>query len=172
MPVKKYSQRSIDRVNLLVRLELANPSLSLQEVAQLAGLKLTRFSIIRGTPLYLQIKNRYLTGLLANLDNKVSNQYQASKETLSFAVPIALQSLVQQVLSSTDERVKNKAANDILDREGTFAKVRRLSVSSTGIEKAAGDDKDKEVAGELLKALAKAPDPNISDLDPPTDIIQ
>ena len=170
---RKHHQRTIDRINLLVRLELANPSLSLAEIAQLAGMKLTRFSIVRGSSLYQQIKNRYLTGLITNLDNKVSDQYKTSRETLSFAVPIALQELVKQVLSCPDERVKNKAANDILDREGTFAKVSRLKLSQTTSEKAAGDEKDKEVANQLLDALAKsAPSADTSGLDPATDIIQ
>lgn len=158
---KKHHQRTVDRINLLVRLELANPTLSLLEIAQLAGIKQTHFAIIRATPLYQQVKNKYVTGLLTNLDQKVSDQYKTSKETLSFAVPIALQNLVKQAMNASDERVKNKACNDILDREGSFAKVTRMKLSTTTTEKQAGDEKDQDTAAQLLKALTNAPAPPI-----------
>lgn len=173
---KKHSQRTIDRINILVRLELANPTLSLMEVAQLAGIKQTRFAIIRANPLYTQIKNRYMTGLLTKLDHQVSDNYKLSKSTLEFAVPLALQGLVKQAISSSDERVRNKACNDILDREGSFAKVTRMKLQTTVAEKQAGDEKDQETANELAKALAankpSTSTPDITDQDIATDLIQ
>ena len=165
----RHHQRTIDKINLLVRLELANPLKNATEIAELAGIKLQRFSIIKTLPLYRQIHNQYMSGIVMRLDSQVSDNYKLGQETLKFAVPLALQGLVQQALNAKDERVKNKAINDILDREGSFAKVSRTTLTVEDASKAASD-KDNEMAQEMLKALnTKKP---IDTTDPLTDTIQ
>lgn len=162
-------QRTIDKINLIVRNEMANPLMSTQDIAAVVGVGPSRLAIIRTLPLYKQIRNQYMTGIVARLDDQVERNFKLGGETLKFAVPLALQGLVQQALHAKDERVKNKAINDILDRDGTFAKVSRttLTVEETG---KAASDKDNEMAQAMLKALEQKKSNNIP--DPTTDTIQ
>jgi hypothetical protein len=93
-----------------------------------------------------------MTGLLTNFDTKIKNGYNISQETLEFAVPIAMQGLVKQALTAKDERVKNKAFNDILDRDGRFAKVSRIG-TPTAEQGGIADDKDNRAVLEMINAL-------------------
>lgn len=162
-------QRTIDKINLIVRNEMANPLMSTQDIAALVGVGAGRLGVIRMLPLYKQIRNQYMTGIVTRLDNKVEENFKLGGETLKFAVPLALQGLVQQALHAKDERVKNKAINDILDRDGTFAKVSRTTLTVEEQGKAA-NDKDNEMAQAMLKALEQKKVNNSP--DPTTDMIQ
>lgn len=165
----RHHQRTVDKINLLVRLQLAHPLMSANDVAALAGVGAARAAIIRSLPLYKQIHSQYMTGIVLGLDSQVKDNLKLNQETLKFAVPLALQGLVQQALHAKDERVKNKAMNDILDREGSFAKVSRTSLTVEEQGKAASD-KDNEMAVAMLKALDSKKTNNIP--DPTTDTIQ
>lgn len=161
-------QKTIDRVNILVRLELANPLLTAPDIAKLAGLTMPSLIRVKNLPLYKQIHNQYMTGVITRLDIKVDDGYQLARETLKFAVPVALQNLVAQALNSKDERVKNKACNDLLDREGTFAKTTRTDVTVKD-QVSPVTDEDKSIADQLLAAknsavapiVTPAGDPNV-----------
>lgn len=154
--LKKPHQRSLDKINLLVRMELLNPQMSSTQIALLCGITLNRFSILKRTPEYQRVHNAYMTGLLTDIDLKVKSNYELEQGTLDMAVPIALQGLVQQALNSKDERVKNKAFNDILDRHGRFAKVSRVGLP-TSEQGGVASDKDNAAVDELVKALKAAP---------------
>jgi hypothetical protein len=153
---KKHHQRTIDKINLLVRLELDNPQLSSTQVALLCGLSINRFSVLKASPLYQTIHNQYMTGLLTSFDTKIKNGYSISQETLDFAVPIAMQGLVKQALTVKDERVKNKAFNDILDRDGRFAKVSRIGMT-VNEQGSIAEDKDNKAVLEMIHALNSKP---------------
>jgi hypothetical protein len=150
---KKLHTRTIDKINLLVRLELDNPYLSSTNIASLCGLSIQRYSILKSSPYYQQIHNQYMTGLLTNLDQSIGSKYIQAQKTLEFGVPIAIQGLVKQALLAKDERVKNKAFNDILDRDGRFAKVQRHGLA-TAEQGGVADDKDNKAVLEMLKAMA------------------
>lgn len=150
--LKKPHQRTIDKINLLVRLELANPMLSSTQIALLCGVSINRFSILKASPYYQKIHNTYTTGLLADIDVKVKDNYILSQNTLEMGVPIALQGLLNQALNAKDERVKNKAFNDILDRDGRFAKVSRIGVT-TAAQDGVASKQDNDAVEELVHAL-------------------
>lgn len=156
MRMKKYHQRTIDRIHILVRLRLGNPLLSDVEVAALVGLSLNRYSIIKATPVYSQIKNSYMTGLLTSLDHKVNTSLNLTQETINIAVPVAMQKLLSQIIQDKDLRVQNKACNDILDRHGRFAKVTRIG-TATPEQNGVADEKDNKAVDEFVKALSKVP---------------
>lgn len=166
----RHHIRTIDKIHLLVRLELANPLMSSSDVAALAGIKIGRFTMMKRLPLYQQIHNQYMSGIVTRLDSQVDRNFKLGQETLKFAVPLALQGLVAQALHAKDERVKNKAMNDLLDREGSFAKVSRTSLTVTEAT-ASATDKDNETAAQLLDALKKQKE-LINTPDPLTDTIQ
>lgn len=146
------NQRSIDKINLLIRLELDNPMLSSTDIAKLCGISINRFSVLKASPYYQRIHNQYMTGILTMLDGNIKNSFDISQKTLEFAVPLAMQGLVKQALQAKDERIRNKAFNDILDRDGRFAKVSRIGVT-TNAESVVAEDKDNRAVLEMMRAL-------------------
>ena len=170
--VKKHHQRTIDKINLLVRLELANPQFNATQIAELLGIGIVRYSILKNSPTYRAIHNQYMTGVLNKLDTKVDSTLKNTQDTLSFAVPLAMEALLKQALQTKDLRVQNKACNDILDRDGHFAKVTRVGLA-TGEQGGVGaaNERDNKTAAELLKALSSTPKPTI-DSPPQTDTTQ
>lgn len=154
MPRRGLHIRTIDKMHIIVRAELANPLLSTLDLAQLIGIGPARLNMIRNIPLYRQIKNQYMTGaILRPLDQKVEKRYDVAKDTLSFAVPMAMQTLVQQALSAKDERIRNKACNDLLDRDGRFAKVKRIGLPTEDQGTGAIQDRDSLDIAEMQAAL-------------------
>lgn len=147
-----HHNRTLTLIDLLVRLELANPTLNFVELATLADIKPGRYLWLRKLAAYSRVKQSYTTGIISNLDEVVQKKLNLTQTTLDFAVPMAMQALVQQALSSKDERVKNKAANDILDRHGHFAKVSRVG-APTEEQGGVATDADQEVADKLAEAL-------------------
>jgi hypothetical protein len=165
---RKYHTRTIDRVHLLVRLELANPQLSGIEVARLAGLTAQKASVLRMTPLYRTVHNNFFSGVIAGLDNQVKDNLGLTQATLKFAVPVAMERLLKQALQEKDLRVQNKACNDILDRDGHFAKVTRVGLA-TEEQGGVANDKDNKVASDLLNALRQqTPIPQQPSIDSPS----
>jgi hypothetical protein len=159
----KHHARTIDKMHLLIRLELANPLLNTTEIAKLAGVPLGRYATFKKQPLYIQLHNQYLTGVITRLDKKVDHNLNLTQETLKFAVPIAMQAILKQAMQEKDLRIQNKACNDILDRDGHFAKVSRIGLATKDQGGAvAVEDKDNTVAQELIAALAANKSPNIS----------
>lgn len=148
---KGAHQKTIDRCHLVVRLYRANSLLTDPEIAQLAGLRVGVLTRLKRLPQYKQIHNQYMTGILASVDLQTDENFADAKATLKTAVPIALQGLLQQALTAKDERVKNKAFNDILDREGTFAKTTRQDVSIKD-QTTPVTSEDDEIAAELIAA--------------------
>jgi hypothetical protein len=126
--------------------------LSSADVAKLCGVTINRFSVLKSSPYYQQIHNQYMTGILTVLDQNIRKNYDLSQKTLEFAVPIAMQGLVKQALTAKDERVKNKAYNDILDRDGRFAKVSRIGLP-TNEQGGVAEDKDNKAVLEMMQAL-------------------
>lgn len=173
---RKPHTRTIDKIHILVRLELANPILSMGEIAQLANIDYNRFIRLKRLPVFKQIHNQYLTGVLTKLDNKYDQQLKLTQETMQFAVPIAMQALVKQALQDKNMRIQNKACNDILDRDGHFAKVQRIGLP-TREQGGVAEDADNKAAAELLQAIkdgsaggaAKRP---LDEQPPATDTIQ
>jgi hypothetical protein len=148
----KPRQRTVDKINLLVRLEFANPLMNSTAIAALCGLSIHQFSVLKKTPTYQAIHNVYSTGLFTSLDLKISDGYVSAQNTLAFAVPIALQGILNQALNAKDERVKNKAYNDILDRDGHFAKVSRIG-AATPEQGGVAEDKDNKAVMEMISAM-------------------
>ena len=160
----RHHLRTVDKMHILIRLELANPLLSSTDIAKLAGIGIGRFSKMKRLPLNQQHHNQYMTGLVTRLDTKVDKNLTLTQETLHFAVPMAMQALLKQALQEKDLRVQNKACNDLLDRDGHFAKVRRLGLAKPeqgGVGTA--DTRDNDTAAELITALKNSQPPSISD---------
>ena len=173
---KRPHLRTLDKINLLIRMELDNPLLSSTQIAELCGLTIQRFSVLKSSPYYSKIHNQYMTGLVTDLDSNIKKRYAESQQTLQFAVPVAMQVLLKQALQTKDERVRNKAANDILDRDGRFAKATRQTLDIHSSNTIA-ESKDNDAVLELIKALESVkqntnPTPALADIATLTDTTQ
>ncbi len=169
--VKKHRQRTIDKMHILIRAELANPLLNSTEVAALCGLTIWKFSVLKATPMYRQLHNAYHTGLLTTLDQKVNNTIGLTQETLNLSVPVAMQALLKQAIQDKDLRIQNKACNDLLDRHGRFAKVTRIGAPTDEQSRGVAEDKDNKAVAEMVKALSSINNDNNSPTTPPTPTI-
>ncbi len=163
----KIHTRTLDKIHLIVRMELANPLLNALDIAKLVGLKPTRYSILKMSTIYRQVHNQYLSGVLSSLDVQVKETLNMTQETLKFAVPVAMQALLKQALQEKDLRVQNKACNDILDRDGHFAKVTRIGMA-TEEQGGVANKKDNEIAGALVEALRNIQKPGAVTVDSPS----
>jgi hypothetical protein len=154
MPKKpsKFRPRTIEKLHIIVRLELANPLLNAIELSKLVGLSPWRFYQLKMSKEYRQIHNQYLSGVLVDLDTQVKETLNMTQETLNFAVPLAMQSLLRQMLQEKDLRIQNKAANDLLDRDGKFAKVTRTGLA-TPAQGGAAVPKDNDIAADLIASF-------------------
>lgn len=155
MPQKKHRLRTMDKMHLLIRAELANPMMSSTEVAALCGLSIWKFSVLKATPMYRQLHNTYMTGLLSSYDNKVNDAVGLTQETMNLAIPVAMQKLVAQMIQDKDMKIQNKACNDLLDRHGRFAKVKRVGAPTDEQGRGIAEDKDNKAVSEMLKMLEK-----------------
>lgn len=171
--IKKPHQRTITKVNLVVRMEMANPMLSSIQVAELCGIKPSRFASLKMHPYYRRIYNQYTTGVFSDLDIAVKDNFNLNRSTLDMAVPVALQALYLQALQVKDLRVQNKAANDLLAMHGKYPKVTKVAVTTQGEVAGAGEERDNKIALELIKALNevnKKPTPNTDPTQTPASI--
>lgn len=146
--------RTLEKIHLFVRTELAQPNLTVFQTASVVGVSVPTLARLRKTPQYQQIHAQYLTGVITRLDRNVDDNYNLTRASLQFAVPLAMSTLVQQALHSKDERVRNKASNDILDRDGKFAKVKRVQIDNSEVVNT--NEKENKEAAELIAALSSA----------------
>lgn len=154
---QKHHVRTVDKINLLIRMELSRPGLNVAEVGKIIGCTPATISRLRRSAHYIIIHNQYMTGLVTSIDKNINRTYhEQASEALKFSVPLAMQTLVQQAMSAKDERVRNKAANDLLDREGSFAKVARVGMPTKEQDRAVAQDKDNQVANELIQGMKDA----------------
>jgi hypothetical protein len=114
-----------------------------------------------------------MTGVLQDMDSLVKDSYTGTQKSLSFVVPMAMQTLVQQAMHAKDERIRNKACNDLLDRDGRFAKVTRIGLP-TGDQGGVAEDKDNRAVADMVKALSTVPNNTGAKIEdePITDQVQ
>lgn len=148
-------------------MELAYPTYSSTIIAQMCGLNIQRFSVLKASPYYRRIHQAYTTGILTDLDTLVKQNYEISKSTLDMGVPIAMQALFKQAMQEKDLRVQNKAANDILDRHGRFAKVTRVGLPTDEQGKGVAEVKDNKAVVDMLNALKNATNQPPATIDTP-----
>jgi|SRR5579859_26368 len=163
---RRPHQKTYDRIHLAVRLELRNMGLSSGEIAKTIGISQTAYSILKKTAHYQNIKAQYMTGVLSQLDDGVSDTYEVGRKYLEVGVPIAFQNLLKMAMDETNKRLQLKASLEILDREGRHAKVSRVGVASPE-QNAAATNEDNEMAKALLAATMPRDAVNAVTIDDP-----
>jgi len=132
---------------------MQNLGLTDSEIAAQVGIKPLSFARLKRTPFYQQLRTQFRTGILAEVDKNIYNDYNKNRDRLERAVPMALEKLVALASKPTaDDKVQLAAATEILDRHGRFAKVSRTGAPTPEQGGAAKED-DNAIANELIAAL-------------------
>lgn len=143
------------RMEQAVRLELANLGLTDAEIAEHIGLTPNGYAQMKMRPEFKKIRTSMVTGALSDLDMELAENKTQLSERLRDSVPIALETLIFHALNRVgNPEVSRKAANDILDREGTFIKASRFA----GVEDQARANKMEPITGTSVSKEDKVAD--------------
>lgn len=137
---------------LAIRFQLKNPNAKQSEVAQHVGVDVVTLSTWMADPEWVNLHNQITTGILSSIDADLAEDITHQRLTLKRLVPLALQNLAELALQSSNPAIKLKATNEILDRDGHFAKVQRVGLA-TEDQGGVSDQKDNNIAEALIDAL-------------------
>jgi len=119
------------------------------EIAEFLNLSLAGLATLKQDPEYGRIRIAVRTGVVTDAEEELIQDQKYKYERLRNMVPLALQGLFDAARSS-NEHVKVKACSEILDREGTLAKVSRIGLA-TDEQGGVGTVIDDEIAQNLLE---------------------
>jgi hypothetical protein len=129
-PQQKSQFRKLRRYETIVRLE--NAGFTLTMIAGMLTISKHRLAYIMKQPDYLIARTKITHGIILDQDSQLDLIKEQGKELLKQCLPAALQVLANELQSpgSTLAERKHKVAlaQDLMDREGTFAKVSRSEV--------------------------------------------
>ena len=118
------------RMETMARLE--NSGFTKQQISPMLGISVNRVSVIMKSPEYLNIRIAITHGIVVDHEANLATIKAQRKEMLTQLLPPALQIIanqLQQPANSLGERKHQAAlAQDLMDREGTFAKVSRTEI--------------------------------------------
>lgn len=166
-------QKTLDRIELAVRLEFMNLGFTDPQIAQHLGMNVGAFNMLKRTLEYKRVHTEYLSGVCANLDSKVDETFALGRSILNSGVPIALRNLVLNASQKIDKKLQMEASKELLDRHGMFSKVSRLGLPTKEQDQGI-NAKDSEVANALVAALSTVnnPAPQPIDAKPVTEQVQ
>lgn len=129
-PQSGTSFRKQRRHELIARME--NAALPEGQIAVLLGISKDRLRTIKQHPDYLKARMAITLGIIVDTDAKLAEIREQRKDMLRQMLPPALQVIANAVntpaLSYAEKKLQVAVAQDILDREGTFAKISRTEV--------------------------------------------
>jgi len=121
------------------------------EIAAFLNLSLAGLAQMKADPEYAAIRMQVLTGVVSDAEKELIRDTEYKHELLRDLVPAALRNLFD-LANSQNESIKLKATAEILDREGTMAKVSRIGLA-TADQGGIGNSIDDETAANLVTAL-------------------
>lgn len=120
------------------------------EIAFHIGVTPQYVRMLKNTPEYVTAKITAATNILSETEKQSLSDIKARQQALKDMVPDALHAIRDTLLNSSNPTLRLKAAQDLLDREGTLAKVSRTEVS---IPKELDLTQHDKTANTLLSAL-------------------
>lgn len=137
------------RIERAARLALDPAHYSIEQIASFCGLTVAGLSQIRRTQAYHNKIIELKTGLIAEDDRILRENLDVQRSIVKSMVPTALANLAE-LIHSKNEQIKLKAIGEVLDREGTHAKVSRTSIS---LEKVPDMSEANKIGAELAAML-------------------
>lgn len=118
------------------------------EIAVFLGITPAGLAQMKADPEYVLLRMQAMSGVITEAEELYLKEAEYKHDQLRALVPQALQNLFD-LARSQNEHVKLKATSEILDREGTLAKVSRIGLA-TADQGGAGTVIDDEIANNLL----------------------
>lgn len=143
MQFKRYM-----RIEKIARLELSG--YTEDEIGFMQGITKVRVNQLKRTPEYIAIRMSVATGLISEADKNMLQDLENNHVLVQEMVPEALLAVRDAILDKNNPALRLRAAQDLLDREGSLAKVSRTEIK-THIDY--DFNQHDEVAGSLLDAL-------------------
>jgi len=146
------SSRSRLLCEYIARIKVAYPHFTEAQVANYLHITPGTLSHLKKSQEYRDIEGRVATKILAPLDIVLLQSVETRAKFLAGLVPQAL-AVIQDGLFSHDDKVKQWAVEQVLDRDGHHSKVSRAGIALPEQGGAAGE-LDNEVANALVTALS------------------
>ena len=118
------------RLETIVRLE--NAGFGEAAAAAMLCISVTRLRTIKKSPPYIAARAKLTHGIILDWDGELAQIKEQRKEILTAQLPAALAVIANELqrpaITLAERRHQVDIAKDLLDREGTFAKVSRAEI--------------------------------------------
>lgn len=143
------------RLEMIVRME--NAGLSERQIAPMLTISVPRLRYLRKGAAYLAVRLRITHGIILDDSATLSQVKEQRREMLKEMLPDALQ-VIADVLKRPSQdidsmKVKAKVALEVMDREGTFAKITRTEVKPVESFDFDTHDKEAEAIASVINGL-------------------
>jgi hypothetical protein len=149
--------RKVKRLELMVRLE--NAGIPDPAAAAMLVISVPRLRHIKKSPEYLQVRMKITHGLVVDYEGSLANIKTQRREMLTQMLPAALQVLANEIqspgVSLAERKHKVAVAQDIMDREGLFAKISKTEIKP--VDEFTSDAMDAESARLIASVKKYAP---------------
>lgn len=166
---KKPHDKTILKIQSVIRLQMQNLGLTDQQLADHIGLKIGSFKILKKTKIYQSLQQQFTTGIFHPIDENIIDSYRRQRNILEVAVPTALENLYQMAIQKIDKKLQFDASKEILDRHGVHAKVSRTGIALPD-QGGIASQENNEIATELINNLAAKARTKVIESQPPPTI--
>jgi transposase-like protein len=150
----KMTWKRAMKIERIARLSLDPAGYTIAQIANHMGIATHTVAMIRQMPAYHAKMLELSTGILSIHDADLRQDIDSMRAELKSMVPSAIMVIRDAVLNKRNPALQFKAAQEIMDREGPLAKVRKSSVQ---LETKPNTQVDPNVMGNLMSLLASAP---------------
>lgn len=137
------------KIEKIVR--LTNEGFKDDAIALMMGITITYVSMLRRTPEYLAIDAQVRTGVIARYDRHLLETIDAQQEELKEMLPESLNVLRTILFDRSNPRLRLEAAKEIMDREGSLAKVSKTEIKTR--HEYDFDQHEKDIEADILSAM-------------------
>jgi hypothetical protein len=141
------------KIEKIVRLSLDPAGYTNEQIANHLGCDKQTVVIVRQLPEYHAKMIEVQSGVTSLYDQDLRTDTENARAELASMVPSAMM-VIRNALLSKSENIRLKAATEVFDREGAFAKVSKSSVTVTQVPEMRGDP---SVVSSIMQLLASAP---------------
>lgn len=151
--------RNQKRYETIIRLE--NAQIPERAIAAMLTISVPRLRTIKKSPEYLAARMRIMFGVVVDQEASLSMIKEKRKEMLTAMLPPALQVIANAIqapaLTVPERKLQLAAAQDLLDREGTYVKVSRTEVKPVSFFDFEHADKESADIISAIRGIAPPP---------------
>lgn len=157
-PASGRSFRTQKRLELMVQLE--NSAVPDHMAAAMLNISLTRLKQIKKSTDYLKARMKLTLGIVVDHGQRLEQIKEQRKEVLTSMLPQALQvianAITRPALTVQEQKLQVAVAQDLMDREGSLAKVSRSEVKQVDKFDWNFIDEQNRSIFDVIKTTAKA----------------